>query len=744
MDYPSFLATAYLLVGVLTILLGLVILRENAAARLNRLTALMLFFAGIGALLGSGFLWVARTGGGASAARVANFAYLWEFFFPTLLLFAASFPREIRLFRRHGLGEAAIYLPHTIHFILMFAATIFGTSFGLDLLADRIPLLAGLIGLIRVLLREFFTWHRHLFSLVNLTYIGAAMLLIARNQRSVVNASVRDQLRVILVGMGAGVILYSIGVPLNVLLGLKLNWVVSSTLLMGSLWICSGTIAYAIVRHRFLDARWIVRRTILYALASAIIVGIYLQVVRQLHSRLADPLGIPAGVLDWMALVIPLVLFQPIMSRLEEALEGLILRGRRELRSVVDRLSQQMAATIDFDGVATSMVRDVPESLAAGGAAVLLQSAETPGRYCAVASWGLGPEVLDWFEKSAPLLTPPPTTGRPHTERDWVEAASLAGMDPGECDRMLRARGPHLTYELQHMGVRLGLFVLGPKLSRMRYSGEEIGIVSSLASQAGVALKNSILHHENLQKAVLEEELALARKIQQTFLPSYFPDDLPCDVHGLNIPSKQVGGDYFDFFPAAGGAYILAVADVAGKGVPAALLASMVHAALRTLLKESFDIGRVMECVNRLICESTSPEQFVTLFLGQVDLDDGSLIYANAGHNYPLHLRSDGSTRFLDSSDLVLGIDPTQRYAVERLALGAGDALLLYTDGVTEARDPSGEEFGEDRLSRLVRSGGGLTAREIVGAIRDDLLRFSESSDMQDDMTLLCLRVPRS
>jgi serine phosphatase RsbU (regulator of sigma subunit) len=706
----------------------------------------MLVFAGIGAVLGSGTLLGARAEPGmpSRATIGGNFAYLWEFFFPTLLLFAATFPRELALLRRHSWGEFFVYVPHTIHFILMLSASIWGTSFGLERVGAKVPLLMGLIDVIRILLREFFTWHRYLFSLVNLSYVGASVLLIARNQRVASNSAIRTQLRVILIGISVGVVLYSVSVPLNVLLGLRMDEAVSTTMTVGALGICSGTIAYAIVRYRFLDARWIVRRTILYAAASAGLVGVYLQIVRQLNRSLAEPLHLPPGALDWVALVVPLVLFQPIMTRLEEGLEGWILRGRRELRNVVARLSQEMTSTLNFDALADGMVREIPDSIAASGAAILLRSQGAGDRreYRTVAARGIDPAALLWLADVSGNLPEPSAIGGPYLRGEWVEAAIRSGRGRREAESLARNHAPQLTYELQHGGERLGLLLLGAKVSGMRYSGEEVSILTSLASQAGVALKNSLLYQETLGKAVLEEELALARKIQQAFLPSRFPGDLPFDVHGLNLPSKQVGGDYYDFFEVKGGGYALAIADVSGKGVPAALLASMLQASLRTLMRDGGPVGRVVERINAMIVESTTPEQFVTLFLAHLDPSMRRLTYCNAGHNYPILAPAIGSAQWLTETELVLGVDERMRYPERSIVLGTGDTLLLYTDGVTEARDGSGEEFGEERLCALLSRREECSSQAIVGRVRDEVLSFTGTREFQDDMTLLCVRLP--
>jgi serine phosphatase RsbU (regulator of sigma subunit) len=742
MDYASVLATVFLLIGVMTALLGLVILRDNPGARLNRVTSLMLFFAGTGAIIGAGALTASRTAISSPLRTgfAANFAYLWEFFFPTLLLFAASFPKEHPFLRKHSWGDVLVYIPHSIHFILMFLTTILGTSFGLSSVGGGRPLFGVVLDLIRIFLHQFLTWHRYFFSLVNLTYLGLSVYLIARNRAEIRSAGVRVQLSVILFGLSTGGILYSVAVPLNVLLSFNLSVFASSTILVGALGVCSGTIAYAIVRHRFLDARWIVRRTILYIGASAVVVGIYFQVVRQVNRALAEPLHLSPSVLDWVALVIPLVLFQPLMGRLEDALEGWVLRGRRELRNVVGRISQEMASSFDPDVLAASLVRELPEALGAESAAVLLHpDSASPGLpYRVAASLGYPDNMLDWMGSMAPSLPDPTAPGQPHTPRDWRAAALFDSTDAAK-DTI--AQAPVLAFELRHSAERLGLLTLGRKISRTRYSGEEVAIIGSLANQAGVALKNGLLYRETLAKAMIEEELAVARKIQQAFLPSLFPSDLPVEVHGLNLPSKQVGGDYFDFFPCNGGKYALAIADVAGKGVPAALLATMLQASLRTLLRDGTSVGPVCERVNAMLCESTSPDQFVTMFLGLVDPDRMTITYCNAGHNYPI-LACSGDIRFLDDSELVLGIIESTSYPEREIRMLEGDSLLLYTDGVIEARRTDGEEYGEDRLIELLRDHPQESSRVLVERIRESVLEFARPGDVQDDMTLLCLRVP--
>ena len=234
----------------------------------------------------------------------------------------------------------------------------------------------------------------------------------------------------------------------------------------------------------------------------------------------------------------------------------------------------------------------------------------------------------------------------------------------------------------------------------------------------------------------------LARRIQHSFLPSEFPDLKRLEFFALNVPSRQVSGDFYDVVPAADGTHLLAIADVAGKGVPAALLSSMLQASLRTQAGDPRTVAETLGRINALVYRSTTVSQFATFFLARVEERTLRLSYANAGHNVPVIFGAGGSRRMLDRGGTVVGILESATYEEETVELAPGDRVVLYTDGISEAANAAGEMFGEDRLYQTVeRLPRDLDARGMARGILDAVGKFLDGVEPGDDMTVMVLRV---
>jgi sigma-B regulation protein RsbU (phosphoserine phosphatase) len=214
------------------------------------------------------------------------------------------------------------------------------------------------------------------------------------------------------------------------------------------------------------------------------------------------------------------------------------------------------------------------------------------------------------------------------------------------------------------------------------------------------------------------------------------------DVHAVNTPSRQVGGDYYDVVSPAGGGRLVAIADVSGKGVPAALLTSMLQASLRTQAENTVSVGEILTGINALVYRSTSAEQFATFFLARVDEENLRMTYCNAGHNYPVLIRSNGEHEYLVRGGMMVGSFAGASFEEGEVQLAPGDRVVLYTDGISEAVNRAGQEFGEDRVRDLVRRlPPDLSAREITSRILDAFYRFLDGAEPQDDVTVMVLRV---
>jgi len=255
----------------------------------------------------------------------------------------------------------------------------------------------------------------------------------------------------------------------------------------------------------------------------------------------------------------------------------------------------------------------------------------------------------------------------------------------------------------------------------------------------------TVYYRKSLERIKAEEELNLARRIQRSFLISQFPDMPRLEVHAVNVSSKQVSGDFYDVVPAGANALLLAIADVAGKAVPAALLSSMLQASLRTQARAIPSVASILDNINALVYRGTAVEQFATFFLARIDEQSLTLDYSNAGHNYPVVFRKGGGRQTLERGGTVVGILEDPRFEQGHLALAPGDRVLFYTDGINEAANARGELYGEERLYELVGSlPATLSAREVTDRIFEGVRAFLGGVEPGDDMTVMVLRVRES
>ena len=237
-----------------------------------------------------------------------------------------------------------------------------------------------------------------------------------------------------------------------------------------------------------------------------------------------------------------------------------------------------------------------------------------------------------------------------------------------------------------------------------------------------------------------EQEIAEARSIQEGFLPKEIPQLAGYEVASAWQSARMVGGDYFDVLPLGGETLGLCIADVAGKGMPAALLMSNLQAAVRGFASADLPTEELCARLNALLYRNMASDRFITFFYGQLDGASRVLQYVNAGHNPPVVLHQDGSHGRLTEGGAVLGVFPSQKFTRGTTRLERGDRVVLFTDGVTEASDPDDEEFGEERLVRLLQQNTGSSANELQAKIMQAAGDFCRGH-WHDDATLLVLAV---
>ena len=316
-----------------------------------------------------------------------------------------------------------------------------------------------------------------------------------------------------------------------------------------------------------------------------------------------------------------------------------------------------------------------------------------------------------------------------------ASATPTAGLALGSCQKCL-------AVAISVPGRQLGVLAVADKESRdgrvLDFSATDARLLSLFANQAAAAIETARLHREAIEKERIERELELAAAIQRQILPRDLPDVPGLEIAAKNVPTRQVGGDYYDLFPLSRGRLGFVVADVSGKGVPAALLVSTVHAAVHLQIDEAPTIADLVGRIDRHLQRYAATRKFLTCFFGLIEPDSGTLRYVSAGHNPALLRRTSGAIEQLGATGVPLGMFPKASWKEREVRLEPGDLLCVYTDGVTEALDADEQEFGLDRLSKIVASDGppAQLCREVYAAVD----AFAAGVPQYDDQTLLLVR----
>jgi sigma-B regulation protein RsbU (phosphoserine phosphatase) len=272
------------------------------------------------------------------------------------------------------------------------------------------------------------------------------------------------------------------------------------------------------------------------------------------------------------------------------------------------------------------------------------------------------------------------------------------------------------------------------------YSKDDLEILMLLASQVAIIIEKVMLHDQLIEKQRLQTQLEVARQVQLELFPARDPALEGFDISAYNFPSEEVSGDYYDWVRIYDDQIGIVIADVSGKGVPAALLMAFLRASLRAATHIGYAPHISMSKVNYLLWESIERNQFVTSFYGILDASNRTLAYSNAGHNPPILIDVDGQARFEERGGVPLGMFRDSRYYEYYLTLEPGQVLVLYTDGATEAMNAAQEEYDRNRLVEAVLKCRHLTAREMIDFIHRDVINWTEGLGTHDDVTFFIIK----
>ncbi len=743
-------AIFYGLSGTILVLLGFAIYRDNAHERLNRITSLMLLWGGLGALFGASDLMLQQV---LTVQNWQNFQIyrelagaVWEFFFPQLLLFALIFPEDNPHLTRNKWLPFAIFVPHGLHFLVIFLAPqLFHhsevyftalTSTGPDLLKVFLKLFGKFLELSLSL-------HKQLFSLVNFIFFLLALLLLYTSMRRLEQAHLKQQVRLVFVGIGLAGGLYAALILLPLIFGLEIRSLLRTGLTAIGLLAGSGSIAVAIVRYRFLDINLLLRKSVFYSFSAALVGGVYLVVVRYFDQIVSGMFQQQIPLFEIAFFIFALVFFQPLMTWLEDFMDTVFLRGGRDYRVSMQEFSREIITILDFDQLKRKLVDQLIKTMLTEQVILYL-----PGEH----SEAFIP--VTWVKKLPewqPLPFDHPLIRQIAAANEPVLAANMLRLfvspeAAAEARTLLQSLDAYLIVPIKRQDQLRGFISLGQKITKVRYGYEDMTVLTVLSSQLAVAFENVRLYHELAGRERAKKEMEIAQRIQQTLLPPRNPSFPGLQMSSVSLPAIEVGGDYFDFFTLPSKNIGIVIADVAGKGVFGAVYMAMVRSLVRAYALQTDSPREAIILVNTLLRRDSDRHLFVSLFYAILDIRTKTLRYVRAGHNEPIFIAAKESKgRFLPGRGMALGVTEGELFAnnliEESVSMASNDLLLLYTDGISEAMNGRQEEFGEERLLELVEINRHVTAEELMTKILDGVNSFVGPVAQHDDMTMIALKI---
>jgi FixJ family two-component response regulator len=388
---------------------------------------------------------------------------------------------------------------------------------------------------------------------------------------------------------------------------------------------------------------------------------------------------------------------------------GHALRNKQRLKREIKALSNSISGAVDLAGLLNQVATELERIFQSSGVLILLRTQRGP---LSILSRGHSEDLT--------------VERRPH-------AFAAADQFDDLYRKMVRGDGGSLISPVTVKGDLAGFIYIGEKLCGGRYTPDEVKFLDSVVEQIGGALGS-------LQAREREQELEEARAIQRRLLPKQMPQISGFEISASWQPAHTVSGDYYDALKIDEGRVDFCIADVSGKGMPAALLMSNVQAAVKASASITTSPAEVCRKVNRVVCSNTADDRFITFFYCSLDGQSRRLVYTNAGHNPGILIRRDGTVERLATGGAVFGPFPDWEYTQEEVELDSGDRVFLFTDGITEVTNQKDEEFGEERLIELIAKNRELAAADLQSVVMKTVAEFSNYS-FQDDATMIAISV---
>jgi phosphoserine phosphatase RsbU/P len=502
------------------------------------------------------------------------------------------------------------------------------------------------------------------------------------------------------------------------------------------------TLAYVTVVQRALDVRVLLRQSLQYALAKRGVVLLQSAISLIVVVCVAHFSGKATFTTRILitAIGVGAILFIGLGARrLAGWIDRKFFRDVYQTEQLLTDLAESVRSIVELEPLLKTVVRRISEALHVSEMSVFLHE---NNRY--QPAWATGyiesPRIS--FNEDGAFVKALQTQQKPFPVYLDDHHSWLNKLDETETGR-LRELNTQLLLPLSRRDELLGFLSLGSKRSEAPYSNAELDLLQSVAAQTSLAIENTRLTAAVAAHEVIASELAIARDVQQRLFPQVLPKIPGIEYCGICRPAQEIGGDYYDFLELPGSALGIAIGDVAGKGVPAALLMAGLQATLRgQTASGEYNISQLIGNINRAVYATSPANRYATFFYGHYQSDSRRLTYVNAGHNAPLLLRGPAVIR-LQAGGPPVGLLPHCEYQSAHIDLEDDDLLILYTDGISEAMNLADEEWGEDSLIQIGRQLNGATPPLLLEKIFEAADEFAATAPQHDDMTLIVLRQKR-
>jgi sigma-B regulation protein RsbU (phosphoserine phosphatase) len=550
----------------------------------------------------------------------------------------------------------------------------------------------------------------------------------------------RSELRSILYGVAVGLAVFTYAFALQAYDPLFSYNHPIALLPMTALIIMPVFFGYAIFRYGLMDVDIVVRRSLVYGAVTATLAALYLVLVYGAGSLLSWYFSVKESrIFEVLCLIVIAIAFDPLKQRFQNMIDRIFYRERYDYQTAMLEFTQELPRLMDLDHISHSLLNRISSTMHIDRIAVMICN-DQDGCMHVAKNIDDGDCLYSNNEKSFMHLLR--RTGKPILTQSLCEEDAAFEIDEKERQQLLHS-GTILSVPMMLKDRLVGFINVGPKHSGNVYAKEDIDLLSTVAGQAAIGIENSRLHESEIEQHRMQEELDLARTIQQGLFPKKFPVVPGLDISGISLPALSVGGDYYDFIQLSSTKLLTVVADVSGKGMSAALYMSKIQGMVQLASAMYRNPKEMLIHINRKIFDGIDRKSFITMILALYDLKKKEIRICRAGHNKAV-LGTGGRFRFLQGGGIGLGLESGKKFesALEEihLPLRPNSMLLLYTDGIPEAMNERQEQFGEEELVRVLQNKRQCTAAEIEKSILDAVAHHRGAAEQHDDITMIIVK----